>query len=60
MKKRRAPTEKDYKVLVKNETATGKVNLLKEYELTKKGIYQIQFKKTGKIPASNSIIIEIN
>ena len=59
MVKRRPATEKDYKTLKTNETTTGKVNILKGYKLIGKGVYHIQFKESGKIPASNIITIEI-
>lgn len=60
MVKRVAPADKDYITLKKDETYSGKVNVLEGYKLTKKGKYSIQFEETyNGMPASNIITITI-
>lgn len=60
MVKRMAPTEKDYVTLKKDDTYSGKVNLLEGYKLTKKGTYTIQFEETyDGMSASNTITITV-
>lgn len=55
------PTEKDYVTLQFNETSTGKVKLIDGYQLSKKGLYTIQFKEAYQgLPASNILEIKIN
>lgn len=60
MVKRMAPTDADYITLKKDETHSGKLNLLEGYKLTKKGKYTIQFEETySGMSSSNTITITV-